>query len=221
MRIDKSKFSPEELAQYTALVAKATVPEDEAGTTGDPAPEATPPDYAAQKGAAAQKNENPPAVAPGKDETAPGGNPAPEDTKKSDDIPPTLAAALARMEQMEKSIEMKSLEELAKKYEPMGEKPAELAAILYGLKKSNPASYDAYFKLLDKNLELFEKSGLFAEIGKSGNRGGGGSVIEKVHAAAAELQKADPAMSHTAALAKAWEAHPELVQEYDAEYGVQ
>ena len=48
MRIDKSKFSPEELAQYTALVAKATVPEDEAGTTGDPAPEATPPDYAAQ-----------------------------------------------------------------------------------------------------------------------------------------------------------------------------
>ncbi|MCI8414895.1 MAG: hypothetical protein HFF00_04620 [Ruminiclostridium sp.] len=217
MRIDKSKFSPEELAQYTALVAKATVPEDEAGTTGDPAPEATPPDDAAQKGA--QKNETLPAAAPPKDAPAAGGDSAPEDTQKSE-IPPALAAALARMEQMEKSIEMKGLEELAKKYEPMGEKPAELAATLYGLKKSNTASYDAYLKLLDKNLELFEKSGLFGEIGKSGNRGGG-SAVEKVNAVAAEFQKADPTMSHAAALAKAWEAHPELVQEYDAEYGVQ
>lgn len=218
MRIDKSKFSPEELAQYTALVAKAAVPDNDPPPAGDPAPESAPPGGETQKREPAQKGENPPGAAP--ENPAPSSNPAPEDAKKSE-IPPALAAALERMEQMEKSIEMKGLEELAKKYEPMGEKPAELAATLYGLKKSNTASYDAYIKLLDKNLELLEKSGLFGEIGKSGNRGGGGSVIEKIHAAAAELQKADPAMSRTMAVAKAWEAHPELVQEYDAEYNGQ
>lgn len=218
MRIDKSKFSPEELAQYTALVAKATVPDNESDPSGNPAPESAPAGGETNKGEPTQKGAPSPGTAP--ENPAPSGDPSPEDTKKSE-VPPALAAALERMERMEKSIEMKGLEELAKKYEPMGEKPAELAATLYGLKKSSTASYDAYLKLLDKNLELFEKSGLFGEIGKSGNRGGGGSVIEKIHAAAAELQKADPTMDHTMAVAKAWETHPELVQEYDAEYGVQ
>ena len=47
------------------------------------------------------------------------------------------------------------------------------------------------------------------------------AVQDKIAAAATELQKADPALDRTAAVAKAWEAHPELVQEYDAEYGAQ
>lgn len=218
MRIDKSKFSPEELAQYTALIAKAVVPDNDPPPVGDPAPEPALAGGEANKGEPTQKGEPSPGTAP--ENPVPSGDTSPEDAKKSE-IPPALAAALERMEQMEKSIEMKGFEELAKKYEPMGEKPAELAATLYGLKKSNTASYDAYIKLLDKNLELFEKSGLFGEIGKSGNRGEGGSVLDKINAAAAELQKADPALGHTAAVAKAWEAHPELVQEYDAEYNAQ
>ena len=120
MRIDKSKFSPEELAQYTALVAKATVPDNESDPSGNPAPESAPAGGETNKGEPTQKGAPSPGTAP--ENPAPSGDPSPEDTKKSE-VPPALAAALERMEQMEKSIEMKGLEELAKKYEPMGEKP--------------------------------------------------------------------------------------------------
>ncbi len=215
MRIDKSKFTAEELAQYEALTAKAVVTENdpEPAQKSDPKPDVTP--DAAPPQAVTQGEE---ASAAQKSDPTPGIEEAP--AQKSE-IPPALTAALERMEQLEKSLELKQLEDFAKKYEPLGEKVNELAATLYGLKKSSQASYDAYVKLLDKNLELVEKSGLFSEIGKSGNHGEGASVVSKIEAAATELQKADPALDRTAAVAKAWENHPELVQEYDAEYGVQ
>jgi len=96
MRIDKSKFSPEELAQYTALVAKATVPDNESDPSGNPAPESAPAGGETNKGEPTQKGAPSPGTAP--ENPAPSGDPSPEDTKKSE-VPPALAAALERMEQ--------------------------------------------------------------------------------------------------------------------------
>ena len=181
MKIDKSIFSAEELAQYEALIAKAKVEETEAELT-----EETPP-------------------------------PAQVEVETQKSASPELEAALQRMEALEKSIEMKGFSEIAKKYAPLGEKEEELAKTLYDMKKSNQANYDAYISVLDKSLALVEKSGIFAEIGKSAGGHTSGGVESKVEAKAADIMKADPSIDYTTAIAKAWE-DPTLMAEYDAEY---
>ena len=192
MKIDKSVFSAEELAQYEALIAKAKV---------DP------------EAAEEEMEEEKPEVPPKKTEKAEVEEM--EETKKSES--PEIAAALARLETLEKSIEMKEFSEIAKKYAPLGEKEEDLAKTLYDMKKSNEANYNAYISVLDKSLGLVEKSGVFAEIGKSAS-GSNGTAIDKVEAAANEIQKADPNMTREQAIAKAWIDNPELIAEYEADY---
>jgi hypothetical protein len=85
--------------------------------------------------------------------------------------------------------------------------------------KSDPDNYAAYVKILDKSLAMVEKSGLFAEIGKSaGGFSSAGGTVEKVNQIAGDIMKSDPGMSREQAIAKAWTDHPELVEEYDREY---
>ncbi len=193
MKIDKSKFTPEELKQYEALIAKALVDGKEKPKP-DPVPEK--PDIG-EKGGEGKESEG----------CAKKSLPAPE-----------LTAALERLERLEKVFEMSKCAEVAKKYALLGDDEDELAKNLYNLKKADEASYKAYIAALDKSLELVQKSGLFTEIGKTGTGTSGGTVIDKIKAAASDIQKADPSLNRTAAIAKAWENHPELVQEYDAEY---
>ncbi len=131
---------------------------------------------------------------------------------------PELAAALKRLERLEKIIEHSQLAGIARKYSMLGEDEEELMDTLGKLKNTDEASYNAYIATLDKSLALVHKSGLFAEIGKSGMGIAGGSVLDRIQAAAAEIQKSDPALSRTAAIAKAWDSHPELADEYDLEY---
>lgn len=131
---------------------------------------------------------------------------------------PELAEALKRLERLEKLIERSRLADVARKYTALGEDENELAETLGKLKKSDPASYDAYISVLDRSLELAKSSGLFTEIGKSGMSGAGGSVLDKINIAASEFQKSDPSLSRATAVAKAWESHPELAYEYDMEY---
>lgn len=204
VRIDKSRFTPEELAQYQALLAKASV--DPEGNEEEMEEELPP----------VPAREPDPAPEPEEEEV---------DTEKcsnrtrKSDADPALAAALTRLEALEKSAEMEKLSGVAKKYEPLGEDTAELAQTLYDLKKSdNPANYEAYIKVLDKSLDLVTKSGIFAEIGKSSRGEAAGSVEDKIEAAASELQKSDPSLSRPQAVAKAWENHPELIAEYEQEY---
>lgn len=194
LRIDKSLFSPEELEVYEGLIAKASVPEEDEG--GEPPSE--PP------------KQEPPATKKKK------GEEDPVSTQKS--ASPELTAALEELADLRKSFEMQEMTSIAKKYAPLGKKEDELAQTLYNMKKSNPANYEAYVAILDESLDMVNKSGLFTEIGKSYKGGGGGSAVEKVEAAASELQKSDPTMSRATAIAKAWENHPELADEYDAEY---
>lgn len=195
IRIDKSKFNPEQLAQYEQLVSIGKADVD--------------PEAAEEK----MKEEKPP-FPPKKTEKAEVEEM--EDTKKS--ATPEMTAALDRLEKLEKSIEMKEFSEIAKKYAPLGEKEDELATTLYEMKKSSPKNYDEYIKVLDKSLGLVEKSGIFAEIGKSaGNASAASGAEAKAEAKAAEIMKADPSVDYVTAIAKAYE-DPSIMAEYDSEY---
>lgn len=203
MKIDKSVFTPEELAQYEALIAKAKVdpeadPEESGLTDGELS---TPPKKKPQ--------ENPEGDGPEEK--------APEDSVGKKDTSPEMSAALKRLETLEKSIQMKEYTEIAKKYAPLGENVEELAKSLYGMKQTGQENYDAYLSVLDKSLDLVNKSGVFAEIGKS-VAGVGDDVLAKVEAAADDIQKSDTSLDRVQAVAKAWENHPELVAEYERAY---
>lgn len=190
-RIDKSKFNAVQLAQYEELMAigKADV---------DP------------KAAKEEMEDDVPPVPKKKEKEG--------DGMEKSATSPELAAALERLATLEKSVEMKEFTDIAKKYAPLGEKEDELAQTLYNMKKSNEANYNAYIAILDKSLGLVEKSGLFAEIGKSAGNYTSGGTADKIEAKAAELRKADPTMNYHASIAKAWESNPELMAEYDDEY---
>lgn len=200
--IDKSVFTAEELEQFEALIAKAKVD-----------PEAHKEDV---------EEDTPPAVPPKKNPAKKAEVEDMEDTKKSaPEMSPELKAAMDELADLKKSYEMDKMVEIAKKYAPLGKKEDELAKTLYDMKKSNEANYNAYIAILDESLGIVEKSGVFAEIGKSGHGGShvaGGSAVDKAEAKAREIQKADPTMSHDEAIAKAWMDNPDLVAEYDAEY---
>lgn len=216
IKIDKSLFSPEELKAYEALIAKASVEYDGSGL-GE-----------GMVGTPVEKNETkkeapatPPATSPAQvtEAEAPTKKEAPAtmDAKKSA-TPPELTAALSRLEILEKSIEMKNFTEIAKKYAPLGENEEELAKTLYGLKKSNETGYTAYISVLDKSLDLVNKSGLFAEIGKSASGYGAsrGGVVEQIEKKAEEIMKSNN-MDRSAAIAKAWEDNPDLAIAYEEE----
>lgn len=189
IKIDKSLFTADELAQYEALIAKGAV------ETEDEIPEEKP----AKKTTEEKEVEDM------------------VETAKSAEVAPEIKDAMERLETMEKSFAMKEFTEIAKKYAPLGEKEEELAKTLYEMKKSNQANYDAYIGVLDKSLDLVEKSGVFSEIGKSAS-GTTGGAVEKVEAAADEIMKSDASISRVEAIAKAWEEHPEFVAEYEKEF---
>lgn len=196
VHLDLSKFSAEEKAQYDALVAKASVD----------------PEAAHQE----MEGEEPPA-APNK-KTKKAEVEDMDDTKKSDTPAPELQTALDELANLKKSFEMKEMTEVAKKYAPLGKKEDELAKTLYDMKKASPANYDAYIKILDESLDIVNKSGIFAEVGKSaGGQSTANSAVDKADAKAKEIMKSDPNMDYTTAIAKAWE-DPDLMAEYDAEY---
>ena len=208
IKIDKSLFSPEELAMYQALLAKAAVnPEENQEEMEEELPPAPPVRPRAPEPEPEPEEEEEEEVETEKCDTR---------TRKSA-ADPRLTAALARLDTLEKSAEMEKLTSVAKKYAALGEDEAELAQTLYDLKKSNAANYEAYIKILDKSLDLVTKSGIFAEIGKSG-RGARGSVEDRIEAAATEIQKSDPSLSREQAVVKAWDANPDLLAEYEQEY---
>lgn len=137
------------------------------------------------------------------------------------EVPDFVKDAIAKSEAFIAEQEKKEQVEVAKKYDILGQKPEELGKQLYELKKSNPDMYNTCISMLDGQMALIEKSPLFAEIGKSGHSGGEYNGLHgaeaKADAKAKEIMKADPNISYTAAIAKAWE-DPALAAEYDAEY---
>ena len=208
--IDKSRFTAEELEQYEALIAKAAVDpaaykEEMDEEIDDEMEYEVPPETPAKKKCKKKCTRKAAGENMEEDEMV--------ETQKS-----ALSAVQKELDEFKKSVEMEKFTSMAKKYAPLGKKEDELAKTLYNMKKSDEASYNAFVGILDEHLELV-KSGVFSEIGKSGSNGiAGNSTVAKIENAATDIQKADPTMSREVAIAKAWENHPELIAEYDAEY---
>lgn len=208
IKIDKSRFDADELEMYNALIKKAKVEleEDE------------------------EEFEEPAFVPPSKKKVELSADDFDdkyddedyhyeehvESTRKSD---PVLMEALERMEQLEKSLAMKEFTEIAKTYEPLGENAEDLAKTMYDMYQDSPENYQAYLKVLNKSLQMVEKSGVFAEIGKSaGAYGSQSSTVNRVESIAKSYIENDPELSYEQALAKAWEKNPDLIREYENEY---
>ena len=190
IKIDKSKFTAEDLSLYEALIAKAAV---------DP-----------EAGEEEMEEEKPPLPPKKKPENE-------EDVEKSF-VPDFVKDAIAKSEEFMARIEKQEMESVAKKYAVLGENPAALGEKLYNLKKSDPTMYDTCISMLDNQLSLIEKSGVFTEIGKSaGGYSAAGGAEAKAEAKAKEIMKSNPDMNYVDAIAKAWE-DPALMAEYDAEY---
>lgn len=159
-----------------------------------------------------------------KEEVKPGKvNPAAaqEEEEENAGLPPAVKKALEEVENLKKSYEMNQLEAVAKKYEILGKKASEEAQTLYDLKKSGESNYNAYIAALDAQVDLVEKSGVFAEIGKSGGYNytsvAKSNAETKIETIAKTYMESDPALTYVDAVTKAWENNPELMAEYERE----
>ena len=156
----------------------------------------------------------------GKPSAAPAAEPPVVEKAAPADMAPELKAALSELADLKKSFEMKEMVEVAKKYAPLGKNENELAQTLFDMKKSNEANYNAYIAILDESLGIVEKSGIFAEIGKSaGGNATPAGAVGKIEAAASEIMKSDSSLTREQAIAKAWEDNPDLAMEYEKERG--
>lgn len=191
MKIDKSKLSPEEQATLEALMKKASV---------DPK--------------IPEDDDDPKEPKEGEEEVEK------TDEKVAKAFQEEMNALRKNMEDLQKKNEMDEMKTIAKKYTLLGKSEDELAQTLYDMKKSSEATFKSYVSLLDENLSMVEKSGLFSEIGKSGNGGSfaGSSTEEKIEKAAQEIRKSNPDMNYYDSIEKAWEQNPELAAEYEKSY---
>ena len=124
---------------------------------------------------------------------------------------PEVKKALEEMEtlkresaELKKSLEIKELEGVAKKYEILGKNPTELAPKLYDLKKAGDSFYNDYVALLDEQANI-AKSGIFKEFGS--NKSGAASDLNGI---VAEIMKSEPTMTREQAVIKAYETNPNL-----------
>ena len=120
------------------------------------------------------------------------------------EVHPDVKKAIDEVAELRKSLEIKELEGVAKKYEIIGKKAEDLAPKLYELKKAGEQHYNDFIALLDEQVQMAD-SGIFKEYGTS--RGGSASDLD---ATVAELQKADPNLTRAQAVVKAFEINPGL-----------
>lgn len=197
--VDKSLLTPDEAATLDALIAKACKTEKACGE-----------EEMDKACGGKMKKAGTPAVNTGA-------------TGEEDELPPEVKKALQEVEDLKKSYEMKELESIAKKYEILGKKASEEAQTLYNLKKSGEENYNAYVAAMDAQVDLVEKSGLFSEIGKSGNYNyqsvAKSEPETKVETIAKSYMEADPKLDYNSAIAKAWANNPELMAAYEEEAG--
>lgn len=98
---------------------------------------------------------------------------------------------------------------LAERYEILGTDSAQLAQLLQAASLKNPQLYETAVKVLDNALNVVQKSGTFAELGKSGFASKNSSQNE-LHRLAAQIQKRKPDLTWRQALDEAYMQHPEL-----------
>lgn len=191
MKIDKSKLSAEELAALEAIEKKAGIPED---TT--PAPETDP----VAKGAPA----------------APAAGEGTEDIYKG--MHPAVAEELRSLRKFREETEDREILAVAKKYELLGKKPEELAAVLKSLKAAGGTAYADMIGVLDANLAVVQQSPAFTEVGKRGGTAPANdadAAWAQIEKKAEEIRKSAPTMSFAESIDKACEQNPDLVHQYE------
>ena len=124
-----------------------------------------------------------------------------------------IHAAKNELQELKKQYEMSFLEETAKKYEVIGKDRHALAQRLYQLKKNSVSAYNDYVALLDEQMEMTEKSGIFKEVGTS--RPSGKSAVKQLQQRAEELMKIDNSLTYIQAFIKACDENPQLRAEYE------
>lgn len=203
MKIDKTKLTDSERAFLDSIEKKYGV-EENAPTQTENTPAETP-------------------EAPVTKSTAPAQAETPAAEEGSDDIykgmHPAVKAELESLKKFREEAETKEMYEVAKKYEIIGKKADELAPILKSLKAAGGTAYNDMIAVLDQTVETVEKSGAFSEIGKAGHSTGENSAEAKINTIAKGMMEKDATLSYSQALAKAWEDHPELIEEYDEQEG--
>lgn len=118
---------------------------------------------------------------------------------------PDVKKAIDEVAELRKSMEIKEMTSIAKKYEIIGKNAEELGAKLYELKKAGEQHYNDFVALLDEQVKMQESTGLFKEYGTS--RSGTPTDLDGM---VAELRKADPSLSREDAICKAFELNPNL-----------
>ncbi len=216
MKIDKSKLSDAERAFLESI-------EKRYGTEGGDNPDSTVTAaapavaFAAQPPASAESEVRKTIQVQVKEASA-------LQTAESDNIykglHPAVAAEMEELRKFRQAAEEKELNRIAKKYALIGKKEEELVPLLKSLKAAGGTAYNDMIAILDQTVEAVEKSGVFSEIGKSGNSvSGENSAQAKISGIAKGYMEKDTAMSYQEAVAKAWEDHPELLAEYDEQEG--
>lgn len=199
MRIDKSKLSAEELAALEAIEKKAGIPEE----TPAASPAATDPV------AKAAETATTPAAAPAGDT---------DDIYKG--MHPAVAEELKNLRKFREESEDRELLAVAKKYELLGKKPEELAAVLKSLKAAGGSAYTDMIGVLDANLAVVQTSPAFTEIGKRGGTGTPASDADsawaQIEKKAEEIRKSAPTLTYAQAVDKACEQNPDLVHMYES-----
>lgn len=209
MKIDKSKLTEAEKAFLESIEKRCgTEEEGDHGNGG-----AATPTTAEQTPAPASE----PAVA--KSVTQPAAAPQADDTDIYKGLHPAVAAEMAELKKFKEAAEERELTDIAKRYEIIGKKPEELVPLLKSMKAAGGTAYNDMIAVLDQTLDTVKKSGVFSEIGKSGNGSNENSAEIKISAIAKKFVEENPTMSYQAAVAKAWEENPDLLDEYDEQEG--
>lgn len=142
----------------------------------------------------------------------------PEDIYKG--LHPAVRAELEGLKKFREEAEDRELAEVAKRYAIIGKKEDELIPLFKNLRAAGGTSYNDMIALLDQTVATVEKSGAFSEIGRSGHDSSAAGATEaKIDIIAKGYMEKNSSLDYTAAVAKAWEDNPELMDEYEEEAG--
>lgn len=207
MKIDKSKMTPAERAFFEDLEKRYS--------TEDGAQVETPAQVTEVAEPPVTKSVTPPAQAEQ--------NQAPAEPDGADiykGLHPAVKAEMEALKKFKDEAEERELGEVAKKYEIIGKKKEELVPLFKSLRAAGGTAYNDMIAVLDGAVATVEKSGAFSEIGKSGHGAGATSSAEtKIAGIAKKYQEQDATLNYEAAVAKAWENNPDLMDEYEEEAG--
>ena len=212
MRIDKNKLTQRELAFMEAIEKKAGIPDDapaEASTAAF-AGEGQDPQPTAKSAPAA------PVAASEPVSGASVSGESDEDIYKR--LPPQFRQEFEALRKFRQDAEDAKLREIAGSYGIIGKTEDQLFPVFKSLKAASPEAYDTMIATLNDAKASVEKSGVFGEVGRTGNGTvTGGGAVKEAEAKAAELMKSRSGLTRQQAIDAVLQENPELAKRYETE----